>query len=213
MSAMIFIDNKYTKWYFSIITTAQNRKLSLGTYSEIHHIIPKSLGGDNTTDNLVKLTAREHYICHLLLVKMTAGKEQYRMAQAMSAFMTWNNTNHKRTVHITSRIYDYLKKVKSEQLKIMWASDVSYREKALSGLKKLETNTKHKQKMSSVRKALWKDDAYIAKMKNRPKQYKRVMINGQEYNSLQEAGFAHGITANNVSKRCRSDNFKEWNYI
>ena len=33
---------------------------------ERHHIVPKSLGGPDTKDNLVKLTYREHYIAHLL---------------------------------------------------------------------------------------------------------------------------------------------------
>ena len=39
-------------------------------YVERHHIIPKSIGGSNDSDNLVALTAREHFIAHLLLSKM-----------------------------------------------------------------------------------------------------------------------------------------------
>ena len=39
-------------------------------YVEKHHIVPKSLGGSNDASNLVKLTAREHFIAHLLLSKM-----------------------------------------------------------------------------------------------------------------------------------------------
>jgi hypothetical protein len=38
-----FLENKYTKWYFSIISNAQSREVS--GYIEKHHIIPKSLGG------------------------------------------------------------------------------------------------------------------------------------------------------------------------
>ena len=79
---MIFIDNKYTKWYYSIIQNS--KKHSIDGYFELHHIVPKSffktvsqtgwLDGDpNHPDNLVKLTAREHFICHLLLTKMTTG--------------------------------------------------------------------------------------------------------------------------------------------
>lgn len=215
MSAMIFIDNKYTNWYFSIILSAQQRILPDNMYSETHHIIPKSLGGSNTSDNLVKLTAKEHYICHLLLVKMTSDKNQYRMVQAMFAFMSWNNTNHKRTGNINSRVYKFLKEEKSKHLKAMWAIDSNYRERALAGLKKLETDPDHKLKMSRLRKSLWKDDIYLIKMKNRPKQYKKVIIHGQEFKSLQDAGIAHNITANTVSKRCKSNSktFKDWNYV
>ena len=39
-------------------------------YCENHHIIPKSLGGPDDSDNLVRLTGREHWIAHLLLHKI-----------------------------------------------------------------------------------------------------------------------------------------------
>lgn len=83
---MIFIDNKYTYWYYSIIDRAKTR-LNIN-YTETHHIIPKSLGGDNTFNNLVKLTAREHFICHLLLTKMVSGKERQKMVHAWWAMAT-----------------------------------------------------------------------------------------------------------------------------
>ena len=38
-------------------------------YTERHHIIPRSLGGDNSKDNLVNLPARAHYIAHMMLWK------------------------------------------------------------------------------------------------------------------------------------------------
>ena len=80
---MIFIQNKYTRIYYSIISNAKSRTLPEDTYTEKHHIIPKSLGGSNAKDNLVVLTAREHYICHRLLVKMLAGAEQKKMLYAL----------------------------------------------------------------------------------------------------------------------------------
>lgn len=47
---MEFIDCKYKKWYNSIIEKSikSDRVLNNGIYYEIHHIIPKSLGGNNT---------------------------------------------------------------------------------------------------------------------------------------------------------------------
>jgi hypothetical protein len=42
---------------------------------ETHHIIPRSLQGQNSPDNLVKLSYREHFIAHLLLTKMCFEKE------------------------------------------------------------------------------------------------------------------------------------------
>lgn len=64
----MFLENKYSKWYFNIIETAKSRENADG-YLEIHHIVPRSMGGSNNSSNLVKLTAREHFLCHLLLVK------------------------------------------------------------------------------------------------------------------------------------------------
>lgn len=65
----MFTNNKYSKLYFVIVNRAKNRILP-DTKIEVHHIIPRSLGGSEDQSNLVKLTLREHWICHRLLVKM-----------------------------------------------------------------------------------------------------------------------------------------------
>lgn len=82
----MFKDNKYTKWYFNIINQSKIEP-SKEVYFEIHHIIPKSLGGSDDHSNLVKLTARKHFICHLLLTKMTQGHEQKLMQFAVGKFI------------------------------------------------------------------------------------------------------------------------------
>ena len=78
-----FIDNKYKKLYFKII---ENRRCNnfLG-YTEKHHIIPRSIGGLDISDNFVKLSAREHFICHYLLKKFTRGQSYYKMVCAFKA--------------------------------------------------------------------------------------------------------------------------------
>lgn len=87
----MFSDNKYTKWYYNIIDNAKNRINFDDNYYENHHIIPKSLGGSNSKNNLIKLTAREHFICHLLLVKMVTTNSQRR---SMSyALLTMRRSN------------------------------------------------------------------------------------------------------------------------
>jgi hypothetical protein len=47
----LFLENKYSKWYFSIIEKSQSNNES---YLEKHHIIPKSLGGTNLSSNIAK---------------------------------------------------------------------------------------------------------------------------------------------------------------
>jgi len=77
----MYLTNKYTTWYKNIIANAQSR-VNLDVYFETHHIIPKSLGGSNDPSNLVKLTAKEHFICHLLLTKMVTGAHRRSMYYA-----------------------------------------------------------------------------------------------------------------------------------
>lgn len=114
---LIFLQNKYTKWYFSIIETAklQNRpiknqrtKLRYNnqnvSYFEDHHIIPKCFGGQDIFSNIMPLTAREHYICHLLLTKMTTGKLKYQM---ITAFTWMAGKTSKSAKGYNSKLYDY----------------------------------------------------------------------------------------------------------
>jgi hypothetical protein len=61
----------YSIHYNLLIERAKQRDV-IG-YTEVHHIIPKCLGGSDDISNLVKLTAREHYIAHILLAKIHGG--------------------------------------------------------------------------------------------------------------------------------------------
>jgi hypothetical protein len=67
----MFCDNKYTKIYYTIIERAKSRTLFDSKY-EKHHIIPKSIGGADDKSNIVKLTYKEHRLCHILLTKMVS---------------------------------------------------------------------------------------------------------------------------------------------
>jgi hypothetical protein len=58
----------YKKHYELLVIRAKFRNIS--EYAESHHIIPRCLGGDDSSDNLVDLTPEEHYLAHQLLVKM-----------------------------------------------------------------------------------------------------------------------------------------------
>ena len=48
----------------------EKRTKSTEIYYEYHHIIPKHMGGDNSEDNLVLLTFREHVLAHYMLWRM-----------------------------------------------------------------------------------------------------------------------------------------------
>lgn len=91
----MYLANKYTVWYYNIVNKAQTRALDKNTYSEKHHIIPRSLGGSNNKENIVRLTAREHFVCHLLLTKMLTGNSKALMEFAHQR-MCYGRPNSKR---------------------------------------------------------------------------------------------------------------------
>ena len=106
--------NKYEKWYAAIIENAKQRDLD--TYTETHHIMPRSLGGSDKPENLVDLTAREHFICHWLLTKMYTGVARLKMINAMY-MMRAESPNQKRyETKITARIYENIRKEYSEYI-------------------------------------------------------------------------------------------------
>ena len=101
----MYLTNKYTRWYYSIIDRALNRVMD--GYTEKHHIIPKSLGGSDHKSNISILTAREHFICHLLLTKMVIGKQKAKMANAV--FMFTVSSKNQQRYKITNRMYEQLR--------------------------------------------------------------------------------------------------------
>lgn len=120
-----FLDNKYTRWYLSIITKAlqENRKrFRRGSknfrYFEHHHIIPKSIKPEfkNLKDhpwNGVLLTPKEHFVCHLLLTKMLSGESKNKMTYAL-----WGMTNQSNSVQerFHSNLYERYKEKVQEAL-------------------------------------------------------------------------------------------------
>ena len=123
---MIFIDNKYTRIYFQIIDRAKSRNITgrrsakkLLGYSEKHHIVPRCIGGSDHKDNLIYLTAREHFVCHWLLVKMTDRIYRERLVLSlcfMRSGTKLSKTHHRYDTKISSRVFE---KYRSEIADIM----------------------------------------------------------------------------------------------
>lgn len=129
----MYLDNKYTKWYNSIIENAKLRVIQTG-YTEKHHIIPRSLGGNDEPANLVKLTAKEHFICHLLLTKMTTGNARYKMCFALHMITNAKNIGEGRYTP-TSRVYEHTKHLFREAVNAMWTEEKRKMHGAITGAK------------------------------------------------------------------------------
>jgi len=117
----MFIQNKYTKWYYQITSRAQLRASTrkeakaLFRYTEYHHILPESIGGLKTKDNMVFLTPREHFICHWLLTKMTVGNYKAKMIYALNGMKRNNKHQDRYTTKISSRVYAHNKILSAKQ--------------------------------------------------------------------------------------------------
>jgi hypothetical protein len=91
----------YIRRYESFINNLKNQLIE--GYSENHHIVPRSLGGSDDNYNLIKLTARQHYIAHWMLARAYKDKMS-------SAFWFMSNVidkkSHKSKIKVTSGMYD-----------------------------------------------------------------------------------------------------------
>lgn len=93
----------YSKIYQLLIETRRNRGIPQG-YKEKHHILPRSFGGTNNAENLIYLTAREHFIAHRLLAKIYPDTGMVHAVYKMAC------TNRKmKRFEITGRVYEHLR--------------------------------------------------------------------------------------------------------
>lgn len=94
---------QYSLHYQRLIYRAQNRLLESGTYTELHHIVPRSIGGSDESSNLVALLPEEHLIAHLLLCKMHPQCSKLLYAANMM-------TGLKRGIRKTNKKYGWVKR-------------------------------------------------------------------------------------------------------
>ena len=159
------INNKYKQWHDNIIARGKNRKLT--GFKERHHILPRCLGGKDNKENLVELTAKEHFIVHMLLCKFTKGQAKRSMLYAFKCMCYYKKDG--RNYKINSRIAQKLRselKFSKEHLENLRKSHLGIRPSKETRLKmsKIHKGNKYclgkktsketKQKLSQIRKQL-----------------------------------------------------------
>lgn len=112
----------YQNIYNQIIHRAKNRKLN--GYKEKHHIVPKSIGGLDIIENIVELTAKEHFLCHMLLCEIYPKNNKLRHALFLMAI---GKRSKNKQYAINSRTYERLKK---EHSTFLTGKSQSYETKA-----------------------------------------------------------------------------------
>jgi hypothetical protein len=137
----------YQNVYNQIIERAKIRQTQ--DYKEIHHIVPKCLGGLNNKENLVELTAREHFLCHRLLCEIYPENEKLKHALFLMSIGK-QKTKDKHYI-ISSKMYERLKQEYSKML-VGKKFSKETKQKISNNSKGIKKSEEAKKKMSESRK-------------------------------------------------------------
>ena len=182
----------YREVYNRLIDNAKKRNCGDGYY-ETHHIIPRSEGGSNSKDNLVRLTPKEHFVAHKLLFL-----DNPNSIERISTMWLMSN-EHKIQ---SGRVYEQVRK--SFLTKVM-------------GRPKTQ---QHKNKISQAHLGKPKSKEHVENMKaSLPDRNgkmnpnygkgKSIIGDGVEYKNAIEAALATNTSPQNIFYRLNS---KKWNW-
>ena len=177
----------YKKIYDKIIENRKLNPIPKGVYTEVHHIIPRSIGGSDEKSNLIRLSAREHFVCHLLLSEMYPKEtfEWYKLNHAFLYMCTKGSLNKR---YVNSRIYE----LKKHDMRISMSWNQSGDKNSQYGKKK-DVTTKEKIKKSLLefygsKDGLTEKERKVEKMKKEKEifTYNEVFFGLQRRNKLFE---------------------------
>ena len=101
------MDYKYI--YDQLVLRCKNREKP-NSYTERHHILPRCMQGNDTEDNLVFLTAKEHFVAHHLLCKIYPHNPKLWFAfNAMVHWKSRNTNGRTNAVKLSATEYEHLK--------------------------------------------------------------------------------------------------------
>lgn len=139
----------YQRIYNQLIERAQNRTLE--GYIEKHHILPKCLGGNNDKENLVELTAREHFLCHMLLCEIYP--KENKLKHALFLMSIGKQRVKEKHYVVGSRVYERLKTEYSQFLTGKKQSQETKDKKSKAMLEAWEKKTQ--EEISEIGQKIW----------------------------------------------------------
>ena len=186
----------YTKIYSQLIARARNFQRS--GYTETHHIVPRCLDGQDNPENLVELTAREHFIAHRLLNKIhpkvpglffALYRMMYDGRDRKVTSRVYATLKAKFIVYAPSRNRTFMKSddyrsARKQQMLDYWANPVNAHRKSANGQRLKELSSK------------------------------RVTDGVNDFDSLTACAEHHEISVQVVYRRLGSTKkFAEWKYL
>lgn len=94
--------HKYINWYLKLIRYRLSAPPK-NTYSEKHHIFPKSIFGPNKV--IVSLTAREHFVAHKLLYKICQFRYGNKHSNTFKMLRAISYMSSREDIRCNSRMY------------------------------------------------------------------------------------------------------------
>lgn len=136
------------KIHDQIIARARSRFRSKKEgYFELHHIVPRAVGGEENPENEVLLSLREHFLIHVLLWKLHPGDRRYRDP------IFW--FTHKGVT--TSRLYEAARKEHIDEMRnanpsLFLSDETRARKKAKLSAYAANRPVEHNRKLSESKK-------------------------------------------------------------
>ena len=112
----------YRKVYDAIIERARARERP-DERMEVHHVVPRSLGGADDVENLVALTIREHYVAHRVLDRVIGAMTSFGGGRLSSR--KWLKSRMMAYANASKSIQDARKFLESNGEKILGADVVT----------------------------------------------------------------------------------------
>ena len=192
------------------------------------------MGGDDNKENIIQLTAREHFLCHRLLCEIYPNNDKLWYALFLMAIGKQKNKKHHYVV--SSRLYEKIKiewqsKVKNKPKPDGFMSEeirqkISESNKGKSRNKGSKFSEETKQKISEAKKGKSLSKQHVENLKiglkNRKKwikaskqveQYDLVGNLIKVFSSSKEADTEMGGKGNNVADCCRGRQKTAYGYV
>lgn len=233
----------YKRIYDDLILSAKERCLLPEIQFETHHIIPVSMGGSNKKDNLVDLTPREHLIAHMLLWKIYRNASMSSalwfmshshgirinsriyeilrndVSERMKNRIVTQETRDRMSKAFTGRVFtkehrDNIGKSSRGRKNPMKGKSYNLTEEE----RKIWSNRRKGKGLGNAgwpgeRSDEYKEKISAAGMGHAPYNFKKVSINGTEYQSAAEASRILNLTYNTIIYRIKNKNKKYNEYF
>lgn len=179
----------YRKIYFQIVEAALTRDPPT-CYTEKHHIVPKCIGGCDHKDNLVTLTAREHFLAHWLLTKMYPEEDKLIYAWAMMCVSTSLQDRY------TSHSFRYAREARADRMRGMtWNHTLEAKQKISKAAKTRigPLNSRYGATLTDEHKAILLDTKFVGLWQ----------VEDRLYRFATHAAKAEGIPRTTLQRKCK----------